>query len=495
MSKRSKRAGAGVLPALVMGLAVVAGCDLEVENPGALLDPDINDLVTLPFLVNGAAQEFNQLPDNLALDVLRLTDEAAGTGSYFQTGRMRRGAFDWTETGGMFGQLHETIWTGQSAWERMAHPDVVADGYDRDTSVDAARVWLLIGMTHRMFGENFCEVVYSTGADWNVPEPGPVVDRTAAFDSAIVAFDRAITIGTAAGSAAAAHVMAAHAGKAQAYLGKGDFTAAIAEAALVPTDFEMVAFYNSSVNSNIVRQETIGRNEVGLFNSYVFNIAGGSGSSSDQDPRVPFRICGTFDDPANLHDLVTGNTYFTPTGRCSSPQGADGVTAHYQQRKYTSNSSDIIVASGREMRLIEAEAALLASDLTTFTAKINEVRDYYDIGPIAEPATAGTLEYTNGLYDRHNAYDAKAGNVGDPGVDGWSILDGERHLTLWGEGRRLFDLHRWSHPFLDGGLVFWDAEPRRVSCYPVPEIECTLNPALKGSALRTGVADGTTTCG
>ena len=490
MSKRTEGAWGSLVPVLAVGLAVVSGCDLDVENPGALLDADINDLVTLPFLVNGAAQEFNQLPDNLALDVLRLTDEAAGSGSYFQTGRLRRGALDWTETGGTFGQIHETIWTGQSAWERMAHPDVVADGYNRDVEADAARVWLLIGMSHRMFGENYCEVVYSTGADWNVPEPGPVRNRTAAFDSAIVAFNRAITIGTAAGSDADDHVTAAHAGIAQAYVGKGDFASAILESAMVPTDFDLEALYDSDVNDNVVRQETIGRNEVGLFNSYAFNIAGGSASSSAQDPRVPFQVCGTFDDPMNPK-----NSSVTPTGTCGSPQGADGVTAHSRQRKFTSNSSDILVASGREMRLIEAEEALLRGDLPTFTARINEVRDYYGLAAIAEPATAGALEYTNGLYDRHNAYDAKLGNVGDPGVDGWSILDGERHLTLWGEGRRLFDLHRWQHPFLDGGIVFWDTEPRRVSCYPVPEIECTLNEQLKGTALLTGVGAATTACG
>ena len=94
----------------------------------------------------------------------------------------------------------------------------------------------------------------------------------------------------------------------------------------------------------------------------------------------------------------------------------------------------------------------------------------------------------------HNAYDATLGNVGDPGVDAWSILDAERHLTMFGEARRLWDMHRWDHPFLDGGLVFWDTETRRVSCYPVPEDECTLNQQLTGTTLMTGIGSPTHTC-
>ena len=87
------------------------------------------------------------------------------------------------------------------------------------------------------------------------------------------------------------------------------------------------------------------------------------------------------------------------------------------------------------------------------------------------------------------------GNVDDPRVDGWSILDGERIMTMFAEARRPWDLHRWDHPFLDGGIVFWDSEPRRASCYPIPEIECTLNEMLSGVGLLTGVRAETRTCG
>lgn len=471
-----------VAPAVAAALVVVASaCNLEVFNPGAITDEALNDASLMDVVAAGAANEFNQLPDNLGLDVLRLTDEAAGNGSYNGTGRLRRGALDWDETAGNWGQIHETIWTGLSAWYRMSS----IDDYDQENSSDAARVWLLIGFAHRTYGETYCDVIYSVGSEFAEPEEGGLQPRTVAFDSAIVAFNKAIDIATRTGDDDI--ITAARAGIAQAYVGLDDFANATTWSTQVPTDFVYDAKYNQNSNGNFVWVQTKGRNEVGLYNSYAYNLA-------TMDPRVPYTICGTFDDETDPF-----NSTVDPTGNCNSENGADGVTAHVAQEKYPDEGSEIPVAKGTEMRLIEAEAALLANDMTTFTDRINDVRNFHGLADIAEPAGPGTLEYNNSPtapFQRvlHNAYDASTGNVGDPGVDAWSILDGERHLTMWGEARRLFDMHRWNHPFLDGGLVFWDTEARRVSCYPVPEDECTLNEQIKGAALSTGVGTGTQTC-
>ena len=466
MRKRARRVAAGLAAGLVI---VLASCDLEISNPGAITDDALNDATLMGVVVNGIANEFNNLIENFAFDNARLTDGLAGSGSYFQTGRLRRGALDWEETAGNWGQIHETIWTGQQAWERMLN----LEDFNQDNSPLAARAWLLMGLANRVFGENYCEVVYSVGLD----EGGPIQTREAAFDSAIVALNRAITIGTSAGGAGADFVTAARAGLAQAYMGKGDFGQAGSNAAQVPTDFVLSAIYNLQSNNNFVYAETIGRAEGGVFATYAWQLA-------SQDPRAPFTICGTFDDPANPK-----NSDVTPTNAagCTSHQGADGVTAHYQQAKYPAEGSDIPVATGVEMRLIEAEAALRSGDLATFTARVNDVRAFYDLADIDQPATAGALEYPN-------VYDASTGDVTAAGVDGWSILDGERWLTTWLEGRRLWDLHRWNHPFLDGGIVFWDTEPRRVSCWPIPELECTLNESLTGATLLTGEGSATSTC-
>lgn len=463
MSKRARRKGRGLAPLFTASAAILlVGCDLEIKNPGRITDEALNDPALMGVVVNGVANEFNIIVDNLAFDVARLTDEMAGTGSYFQTGRYRRGAQDWEETDDQWGYFHETIWTAGEAIARMER----LEDFDQTTSPLAARAYLLMGLAHRMFGETFCQVAYDASS---------VQPRTAAFDSAIAALNQAITIGTAAGADATAFVTAARGGLAQAYFAREDFAQAVTHAASVPTDFVMSATYNLSANQNLFFNETWDRPEIGLYATYA-------GTLAVQDPRAPFTVCGTFDNPDDPK-----NSNVTSTEACTAHQGADGITAHYRQEKYAEEGADIPVVKGTEMRLIEAEAALLAGDLATFTAKINEVRAVYDLDPIAQPASAGALEYPN-------AYDATTGDVTAPGVDGWSILDGERYLTLWLEGRREWDLHRWDHPFLDGGIVFWDSEPRRVSCWPLPDIECTLNQNLKGATLLTGVGAGTSSC-
>jgi hypothetical protein len=201
--------------------------------------------------------------------------------------------------------------------------------------------------------------------------------------------------------------------------------------------------------------------------------------------RTPFTECGTFDNPADPK-----NSGVTSTGLCTAHQGADGITAHYRQEKFDDWGSDVNLTSGAEMRLIEAEEALGRSDFSTFLDRINEVRNFLgmpDHGVDLATLTArgaGALEYPNACVD-----------TADAACDGWSILDSERYLTNWLNSTRLWDLHRWDHPFLDGGIVFWDSEPRRVSCYPIAEIECTLNQNILGATIKTGVGNGTLTCG
>lgn len=446
-------------------------------NPGAITDASLNDPTLMNVVAAGVANEFTNQMDAMMLDDVRLTDEAAGTGSYFETGRLRRGAVDWTETGNNWAQFQETIWTGRSAYARMT----ALEDYEQDASEDASRVWLLVGLSHRMLGEQFCQVVYSVGPSPEEAVLGGVQPRSAAFDSAIVALNKAITIAQAANTTYSTETVipAARGGIAQAYAAKGDFGAATTWSTQVPTDFVYEAIFNRNANDNEIYFETIQRAEVGLYNAYPQQLA-------TPDPRVPYTICGTFDDPANPK---TSDVTPTNAAGCTAHQGADGVTAHYQQAKYPDWGSDVPAVSGVDMRLIEAEAALLADDMPAFETAINAVRNFYGLVDLSgTPAAAGALEYPN-------AYDASTGDVTGAGVDAWSILDGERLLTTWGEARRIWDLHRWDHPFLDGGIVFWDSEPRRASCYPVPEDECNLNPEIAGATLLTGVGSETMTCG
>jgi hypothetical protein len=425
----------------------------------------------MKILVAGVSAEYNDIGDIYAFSTGRLSDDIAGTGSYFSTQEYRQGIFDFENSAGFFEQAHEAAWAAGEAWVRLQ--EVLPDPNSNPLS---SRLFMLMGHAHRVLGENFCDLVYDVG---------PSQARSVAFDSAIVAFNMAITIGTAAGSDADDYVMSARAGIAQAMVGLavhggGSWAAAATQAALVPTDFMDVAIYHPQANSNQIWIETHNRAEVGVWGTRAQRL--GDPDLTDPDPRTPYTICGTWDDPDPVSPSPdAGVTSTGCTSGSGAHQGADGLTAHYRQDKYPLRGSDIPRASGVEMRMIEAEAALLDGDMNKFIEKINVARASYgrnaadtgDVLPaLTAPATAGSLDWP---------YDDTLG-------DGWSILDEERYATLWLTGKRWYDLDRWNHPFLDGGYLAPNipgasAIARRVSCMPVPKNECELNPNLQGDPI------------
>ena len=208
-----------------------------------------------------------------------------------------------------------------------------------------------------------------------------------------------------------------------------DWAGAVADAAQVPTDFVYHALYdaNSGRETNEMWDETYNRPEMSTYATYV-------GSLDPPDPRAPWTNC-----PAN-------------PGECRYTQGGNGQTPHYRQDKYTERGSDIPVVKGTEMRLIEAEAALRTGDLAETMTKINEVRTFVGVGPL----TAADSD------------------------EAWTHLKNERMLTLWLEGRRLWDLHRWDDDFIYGGTIL-EINPGinpRGRCHPISDNECATNPNL-----------------
>ena len=105
---------------IALGGLVLPACDLEVLNPGRILDEDLNSPDLMGVLVNGVAAEFNDVVDLVGFEaVARLTDDLAGTGSYFNTGKFRRGEFDNEDSEGYWEQTHEAAWAAGETWERL----------------------------------------------------------------------------------------------------------------------------------------------------------------------------------------------------------------------------------------------------------------------------------------------------------------------------------------------------------------------------------------
>jgi len=419
----------GVWALLPVLFFLTAGCgDLfDIENPGEILDIDLNDPELISVLIVGLSSDVSDFVDNTAFDTGRLSDEIAGSGSYADTGYFRVGIAQQDEVNNIWEQAHEGAWMAELHIERIEN---MLEPAEFASSPYIARAYIFEGIAHRTLGENYCQVVYSEPDDYGDLQP-----KSVAFDKAITAFTNAMSFGN-------DFDEAAHAGLASVYAAKGDWTLAVEHAAQVSDDFVFDIFYDINDNDNVLYIETHERHEMSAYGSYA-------GTFEPSDPRVPITKC----------DIEGG---------CPNSVGADGVTIMWRQEKFDDTGDEIAGLSGKEARLIEAEAALLNNQLGEFILQINRVRDLYGIDHLDAPASAGALEYPN-------AFD-----------DGWSILDGERQLTLWLEGRRLWDLHRWDHPFLNGGTVVWEGEPRRDSCLPVPSGECRVNPNFTCSEAAAG---------
>lgn len=419
-----RRPGRGAIHVLVAAAALIAGgCGGDafgVKNPGAILDEDLNTPQAVSALVVGMSGEFSEGYDGQSFLVARATDEMAGSGSYFLTGLVRRGLIDRESVDGFWNDAQEARWLAEAGIRRMNE----IEGFTAAGHPLTARAHLLAGLSNRWLGENFCQVVFDEGG---------LQPKEAAFSRAADYLSGAVQHGESAGTDDI--VTAANGALAQVHVGLGDWGEVVRYAAMVPTDFEYVAAYstNSTFERNEVWQETHVRAEMSAFGTYMASL-------DPQDPRAPWTDC-------------------TEVECSAGSQGADGETPHYRQEKYPEYGSDIPLVKGTEMRLLEAEAALRDSDLDRAMAKINEVRAHHGLAEVSATGIG-------------------SGITGDPdSMTGWDILDRERLLTLWLEGRRLWDLHRWDHPYLYGGQVVYEPTvERRFSCLPVGDSECQSNP-------------------
>ncbi|CAA9323135.1 MAG: hypothetical protein AVDCRST_MAG40-1561 [uncultured Gemmatimonadaceae bacterium] len=220
------------------------------------------------------------------------------------------------------------------------------------TNVGRAEVLGLAGFAFILFGENYCSgVPVSRQTESGELEFGDPVPTQAQFDSAIVRFDQAIQVATAAGTTGATRVNLARVGKGRALLNQGKFADAAAAVAAVPTTFSYQVFGSE----NSARE-----------NNGVFLLSGPVGRRYAGGPSTKTEPNGL-----NFIDADPRAVSIRPT---ATTNGFDNFNPAFYQQKYTSRSSAVVLADGVEARLIEAEAALQTGDLATFLARLNAAR-------------------------------------------------------------------------------------------------------------------------
>ena len=392
MLTRAMRLGAAVLL-----VAAAGACDFEVINPGPTDDKFLDRPEAHQAIANGVAYYLYDALNELAYTTSAVTRElfpAGSTSSFGISQRQQTGLLEYDEehTGSPWVSAQRSRYIGESGFARMAETNPAGTNNYRP-AVEAA---LYAAYALRLLGENHCEVAF---------DGGPILPRDSALARAEKWFTTAIE---SAGSTAslATQKTAAYAGRASVRVFRGDWSGAVADAALVPTSFTFYAKYDASQQGFNNRTYFAGANQpyraVTTWNTKYEDYY-----TQTKDPRVPWVDTG-----------MTGDAAVLMVGNVRVP--------FYQQLKYAVREAAIMLSSGREMRLIEAEKLLTDGNYTAAMAILNARRA--ELSPAPPALNPANL------------------------TEAWTMFKAERGIELWIEGRRLGDLWRWQKNNTPGAL-------------------------------------------
>ncbi len=367
----------GVAPNVaVLALVVLAGAScskdqlLEVNDPNVLLPSQINSKAGLPDAYDGALSDFTvsyggsgggPLTEGMINISGLFTDEFTISETFpdrIDIDRHTIVTSNEPENDGLtlnFRQLHKARVSAEQAAADYAQFDA--------NNPKHAEVLDWAGYTYIMFAENFCSGVPFSSLDPNGIDKhfGDPATTAQMYDTAIARFNAALAVS---GATANAQNLASL-GLARALLDAGQFAAAAAAAAGVPTGFvyKLRHSANSSrANSGVwsfgrsIGRWTIGDKEAGI----------GLPFRSQADVRTPF-----------ARDSSGGK----------GAVGFDHATPLFYSLKYAARDSSDVLATGIEARLIEAEAALKTGDATTWLAKLNALRAGVGLAALTDPGT------------------------------------------------------------------------------------------------------------
>lgn len=428
--KTLKVAGLGVFCTTLL-----AGC--EVTNPGPIQDAFLAEPASQQGLINGAIRRMNELLGDGSYTLAVTSRElfpggqtgASGHDVIVQGGDMLPGSF-----GGYFNDAMQARFISETAIKRFT--DVGAPA----SMMYQAHLWA--GWAYRYLGDWWCDAVVGS-TDPDDPTPGNYEEGTDTY------YERAITNFTAALALATtdSERFAARAGRAQAYVGLGDWANASTDAAAV-TNSEWAFRMNFDGNEQATYNQIYWANARTPYASVSMEHTWSKDYYDDTgDPRVEWYEDGTF--PYAVGSL-----------------SGYGQVPWSNFTKYDARDDDMNMASYWEMRLIMAEAILQQNPVNFLSAValINEVRTRPGVGQPAVVAVSAD--------------------------EAWTHLKRERALELFLEGRRAPDERRWMTDGSGGTIDTPDWSPlspifvpiaERALCFDIPTTERDQNPNVPAS--------------
>lgn len=390
-------------------IALASACELDVSNPGPIQAVALEDPKALTAVVNGAGRDLAEALNWTAYTggaVAREIFPAGSTGSFGITPRQQGGKLADDDGNDWWNQAQRARWTAEDAVERVKRVG--------GTNATLAQALVWAGYANKHLGENFCDGVINGG---------PLEPYTIYLERAEANFTEAITVAGAASNATL--VSAATAGRASVRLLRNNLTGAATDAAGIPNTFVYRMPYYTTDLDQYNRIYWASANQPYRAHT-VWNTFYDSYRKTTRDPRVPFDSSAT----QLVGDAAVGNL---------------GRVRWYFQTKYPAQASPINLSTGWEMRLIEAEAKLVAGDVAGAMTLVNAHRVSLSLAP----------------WTAANATEA------------WTALKRERGIELWLESRRLGDFRRWATLSRPGTS---DDMTGRDLCFSTPLSEKETNP-------------------
>jgi hypothetical protein len=290
---------------------------------------------------------------------------------------------------------------------------------------NVGQMFAFMAFSENQVGEFFCNGIPFTDLDGNQLVFGDPVPYDSAFRRAINHADSALA--SVAGADSVRIKAFAQVIKGRALLNRGLYAAAATAVAPVATSFQYLSTHSTNSTDNVIWLQS-----TSLRRLVMGDNEGGNGLNfkSAADPR--------------LATALVGNSFD------NSLQGV------YAPVLWNERIDPVVIASGIEARLIEAEAALQAGDFTTYLAKLNVARaTTAGLAPLADPGTP-------------------TGRV--------DLLFRERAFWMFSTGHRLGDLRRLIRQYgraetsvFPTGVWFKGASYGTDVNFPIPESE-TNNP-------------------
>ena len=409
-------------PLLVgLGLLATVACNdlLRVDDPVNLTPDDLQE-GSVALTVNGVRGAFQSMFDYYVMHTAIITDEMVLAGTFPYRAEMDARSIT-ANNEGLLGDLYTPLSTARfMADTAVAILDAAAGGSATDEGARLEGVALskyYAAYTRMLLAEAFCKSAINGGAGLTSDER--MADALTAFQDA----------GSAAQAAGRADLVAASKlGEARANLWLGQYPAAAAAAGAVPSDLSFKAYYSTA---SVAQKNKIVRLTYAIDEARRFTVGDGTLDFTGHEKWAYFDEWESLGLIEERPDLTSFNA----------------AVPVVLQLKYPTADAPIVMASGAEARLIEAEAKLRGDDPDGAATIVNALR--------SSNWGLGAISFSGDL------------------VTDLPVMARERARELWLTGERLPTLRRY---LKDGVDLFPGGKQGDDTCFPVPQRELDTNP-------------------